>query len=414
MLAAARARVVAVARVPLPGTRSLTVTSRTAARCAFLRGERALVLPPGACSRAQLVRFLSSNTPPGAKEEFNEEPFGMVYIWFFASTAVILFFTYRFVFGVTGDYPSLRRSLKRGLELQSSGTQLSEDAAAERLPKDLPRVYMDLVAGRGEELGRITIALRSDVAPKTAENFRCVGVVTSWCWGASPVPHCSASPHRLLCTCEKGSQLCYKGSAFHRVIPDFMAQGGDITAGDGTGGRSIYGGKFDDENFTLKHAKEGTLSMANSGPDSNSSQFFITFRGTPWLDGKHTVFGQVEEGLDTLWQLEALGSKSVRTPHSLPAPTLGQLPHCSHTAPLLFRARPGAASWSRIVGNCPQRVAQKPAAEGKCIHLLASRICTSVFGPTTTVPRGLVATTTKPAHCAAAAVSWSPTKRKES
>jgi len=167
------------------------------------------------------------------------------------------------------------------------------------------RVFFDMTIG-GSPVGRITMELRSDVVPKTAENFRC------------------------LCTGEKGmgksgKPLHFKGSAFHRVIPDFMCQGGDFTAGNGTGGESIYGNKFADENFELKHTGPGVLSMANAGPNTNGSQFFLCTVKTGWLDGKHCVFGQVVDGLDVVKSIEAVGSQSGKTAKPVVVADCGQL-----------------------------------------------------------------------------------------
>jgi len=152
---------------------------------------------------------------------------------------------------------------------------------------DNGNVFFDVSVG-DKPAGRIVFRLYDDVVPKTAKNFRTLALET-----------------------EEGKG--YIGSPFHRVIPKFMIQGGDFTRQNGTGGRSIYGEKFPDENFTTKHTKPGLLSMANSGPNTNGSQFFITTAQTSWLDGKHVVFGEVIDGMDIVRLLEAQGSESGKT-----------------------------------------------------------------------------------------------------
>ncbi|KAJ7399169.1 zinc finger MIZ-type containing 2 [Pitangus sulphuratus] len=167
-----------------------------------------------------------------------------------------------------------------------------------RLAMANPVVFFD-IAANGEPLGRVTFELFADKVPKTAENFR------------------------ALSTGEKG--FGYKGSCFHRIIPGFMCQGGDFTRHNGTGGKSIYGEKFPDENFILKHTGPGILSMANAGPNTNGSQFFICTAKTEWLDGKHVVFGRVKEGMNVVEAMERCGSKDGKTSKKITITDCGQL-----------------------------------------------------------------------------------------
>lgn len=166
------------------------------------------------------------------------------------------------------------------------------------------RVFFDIEIG-GRPAGRITMELFPDV-PNTAENFR------------------------ALCTGERGMgqsgrPLHYKGCAFHRIIPNFMCQGGDFTRGDGTGGESIYGSRFRDENFKHRHTEPGLLSMANAGPNTNGSQFFLTTVPCPWLDGKHVVFGRVIDGMPVVRAMEQQGTQSGRPSSPVVIANCGQL-----------------------------------------------------------------------------------------
>ncbi|KAJ2612692.1 hypothetical protein EV177_002869 [Coemansia sp. RSA 1804] len=165
-------------------------------------------------------------------------------------------------------------------------------------PEAFPRVFFQVTAD-DQPVGRIEIELRVDLVPKTAENFR------------------------QLCTGECG--FGYRGSTFHRVIPQFMLQGGDFTNHNGTGGKSIYGAKFADENFALKHTEPGLLSMANAGPNTNGSQFFITTVPCPWLDGKHVVFGKVIVGMEVVKKIEAMGDSSGKPSKKIVIEDCGQL-----------------------------------------------------------------------------------------
>jgi len=160
-----------------------------------------------------------------------------------------------------------------------------------------PKVFFQMSIG-GQDAGKVVFELYADTVPKTVENFRAL------CTGEKGMGHA-------------GKELTFKGSKFHRVIPGFMCQGGDFTSGDGRGGESIYGAKFRDESFSGKagkHTGNGCLSMANAGPNTNGSQFFVCTGQTPHLDGKHVVFGKCIEGYETvIKKVEAVGSQSGAT-----------------------------------------------------------------------------------------------------
>ena len=171
---------------------------------------------------------------------------------------------------------------------------------AKRKSKNNPTVFIEF-ATRKKKLGKIVIELFDNKAPKTVANF--LAIITQ----------------------QNNNDYTYKGCNVHRIIPDFMIQTGDFTKGDGSGGTSIYGRYFEDETFSIKHDSAGLLSMANAGPNTNGSQFFITLNKCPWLDGKHVVFGQVLEGLDVARKIESFGTPEGKPTDEIRIVNCGQL-----------------------------------------------------------------------------------------
>ncbi|MEW5301586.1 MAG: hypothetical protein WDW36_004437 [Sanguina aurantia] len=191
---------------------------------------------------------------------------------------------------------------KKEMGYQSWTTLLEEDVPDMAITH---RVYMQLEAG-GKALGRVAIGLYGNAAPRTVENF------VALCKGDGGVGG-------------MGKALSFSGCNFHRIIPGFMVQGGDITNGDGTGGDSIFGPTFEDENLKLKHDGAGVLAMANAGKDTNSSQFYITLAAQPHLDGKHVVFGKVEAGMELVRRLESMGSSDGTPKQAVRVVSCGEL-----------------------------------------------------------------------------------------
>ncbi len=233
--------------------------------------------------------------------------------WIIISIVIIIiviigYFIYKYFIKKKSDEPQKLTNVDSGEDKKKEGFQNSiingrpPDKLSESDILDTSNyVYFDIQIG-DERMGKIVMQLFDDVAPKTCKNFRTL---------------CSKN------ILNNGSKPSYVGTKFHRVIPKFMIQGGDITNGDGTGGYSIYGQNFEDENFELKHNQPGLLSMANAGPNTNNSQFFITTEPTPWLDGKHVVYGIVLQGFDIVRKIENIQKNDDNDEPIIPCKIIG-------------------------------------------------------------------------------------------
>ncbi|KAJ8252862.1 hypothetical protein GJAV_G00206410 [Gymnothorax javanicus] len=202
------------------------------------------------------------------------------------------------VWNATDYADSFRKTFEECLSRLSQAGFSQMSRALEHLREGNPMVVF-CVSADGEPLGKITMELFSHIVPKTAENFR------------------------ALCTGERG--FCFRNSVFHRIIPDFMCQGGDVTNQDGTGGKSIYGEKFEDENYDMRYTGPGLLSMANRGRDTNNSQFFITLKKAEHLHFQHVAFGFVKDGMDVVKRMGELGTKSGKPSKKIVITDCGQL-----------------------------------------------------------------------------------------
>lgn len=269
--------------------------------------------------------------------------------------------------GFIGQLLALEEQL--GIEPASPRTAEAAGALKKDTDSSNPRVFLEISLD-GQSIGRLEIELYADIVPQTVENFRCLCTGE---WGRGPV---------------SGKRLTYLGSVFHCIIPGFVCIGGDITRGDGTGGESIYGHAFQDENFEVKHDSEGIVSMANSGPDSNGSQFLICCTDCPQLDGKNVAFGKVVSGMEAVRMMEDCGSADGTASKRVTILDSGEVPQPGRavkrarrdadavaTVLQILRKHEGckkASSWRQEVITCSQEEARKQLQSLRQMLSLAS------------------------------------------